>query len=113
MSKTYVHEMVHSGAETLNDQLAGTAVAFAGPTGIVRAAYAGSDGTSTATLKGRESGLEIIPSGSHALQRTLADYGDTLARGFIYMGRVKPNEALDLQVVAATASTSAVAVSID
>lgn len=107
---TYVHEMVHSGAETLNDQLAGTAVAFAGPTGVVEAAYAGSDGTSTATLKGRESGLEVIPSGSHALQRTLADYGDTLGQGFFYAAKVKPGEPLDLQVVAATASTSAVAV---
>lgn len=113
MSKTYVHEMVHTGAETLNDQLAGTAVAFAGKTGRVRAAYGSSDGTSTATLKGRESGLEIIPATSHALQRTLADYGDTVSRGFIYEGQVKPGEALDLQVVAASASTSAVAVSVD
>lgn len=61
MSKTYAHEMVHSGAETLTDQLAGTAVAFAGQTGVVRASFASSDGTNTATLKGRESGLEIIP----------------------------------------------------
>lgn len=105
--------MVHAGAESLNDQLSGTAVAFAGATGVVRASYASSDGTSTATLKGRESGLEVIPSGSHALQRTLADYGDTAARGFIYSGRVKPGEALDLQVIAASASTSVVIVSID
>lgn len=113
MSTTYVHEMVHTGAETLNDQLAGTAVAFAGRSGLVRATYAGSDGTSTATLKGRTSGKEIIPAGSHALQRTLADYGDTLARGWLYEGRVNPGEPLDLQVVAATASTSAVAVTVD
>lgn len=113
MSKTYAHEMVHAGAETLNDQLAGSAVAFAGPTGIVRASFASSDGTNTATLKGRESGLEVIPTGSHAAQRTLADVGDTMARGFIYQGRVKPNEPLDLQVIAITASTSIVAVSLD
>src|SRR5688500_2817179 len=105
--------MVHSGAETINDQLAGTAVAFAGQTGIVRASFAASDGTNTATLKGRESGLEVIPSGSHAAQRTLADVGDTMAKAFYYQGRVKPGEPLDLQVVAATASTSVVAVSLD
>lgn len=113
MSKTYAHEMVHAGGETLNDQLSGTAVAFAGSTGFVRASYASSDGTSTATLKGRESGLEVIPAGSHALQRTLADYGDTAGRGFIYQGRVKPGEPLDLQVVAAAASTSMVIVTVD
>lgn len=48
-----------------------------------------------------------------AMQRTLADYGDTAARGFIYQGRVKPGEPLDLQVIAATASTSIVIVSLD
>ena len=39
--------------------------------------------------------------------------GDTAAKGFFYQGRVKPGEALDLQVVAATASTSLVVVSLD
>ena len=107
---TYAHEMVHAGAETLNDQLAGTAVAFAGRTGVVRASFVSSDGTNTATLKGRSSGKEIIPSGSHALQRTLADMGDTGSRGFIYEGLVTPGEALDLQVVAVGASTSLVIV---
>lgn len=109
---TYVHEMVHSGAETLNDQLAGTAVAFAGSSGRVRAAFRSSDGTNTATLKGRSSGKEIIPSGSHAAQLTLADYGID-SQDFIYDGLVTPNEALDLQVIALSASTSAVAVRTD
>lgn len=107
---TYVHEMIHTGAETLNDQLVGTAVAFAGPTGRVRAAYVSSDGTSTATLKGRESGKEVIPATSHALQNTLADWGRAAGEQFIYEGFVNPGEPLDLQVVAATASTSAVIV---
>lgn len=107
---TYVHEMVHTGAETLNDQLAGTAVAFAGPSGRVRAAYVASDGTNTATLKGRESGKEIIPATSHAAQNTLADWGRSLGEQFIYEGYVTPGEPLDLQVVAITASTGAVAV---
>ena len=111
---TYVHETVHSGAETLNDQLAGTAVAFAGATGTVRAAFAASDGTNTATLKGGTSGREIIPSGSHAAQRTLADMGAHLEGDFfIYEGQVEPGERLDLQIVAAAASTSAVGVRTD
>jgi len=107
---TYVHEMVHSGAETLNDQLAGTAVAFAGPSGRVRAAFVSSDGTNTATLKGRESGKEVIPATSHASQNTLADWGRDMGQQFIYEAYVNPNEALDAQVVAATASTSALGV---
>lgn len=110
---TYCHEMVHSGAETLNDQLAGTAVATAGRNGHVRASYVSSDGTSTATLKGRSSGKEIIPAGSHAQQMTLADEGQGMANQFIYEGFVDPNEELDLQVVAATASTSQICVRTD
>lgn len=102
--------MVHTGAETLNDQLSGTAVAFAGPQGRVRAAYVSSDGTSTATLKGRESGKEVIPATSHAAQKAIAGWGDSIGEQFIYEGFVNPGEPLDLQVVAATASTSAVAV---
>lgn len=109
---TYLHEMVHGGAETLNDQLAGTAVAFAGRSGRVRAAYVSSDGTSTATLKGRTSGKEVLPAGTHATQRTLADNGPTV-NDFLYDGFVDPGEPLDLQVVAATASTSNVTVRTD
>lgn len=110
---TYNHEMVHTGAETLTDQLAGSAVKAAGKTGYVRAAYVSSDGTSTATLKGRRTGKEIIPAGSHALQRTLADYSGQLVEAFIYEGFVDPWEELDLTVTAATASTSAVCVRTD
>jgi len=110
---TYNHEMVHSGAETLNDQLSGTAVAVAGKTGRVRAAFTSSDGTNTATLKGRASGKEVIPSGSHACQLTLADMGQGIAQQYIYDALVNPGEELDLQVVAATASTSLVSVRTD
>lgn len=104
----YNHEMVHGGAETLNDQLTGTAVARAGPRGIVRAGFVSSDGTNTCTLVGRESGKIVIPAGSHARQRTLADLGDSLI--YEYVGMVNPNEPLDLQVIAATASTTVVGV---
>lgn len=108
MSTTYVHEMVHSGAETLNDQLTGTAVASAGPRGKVQVAFIASDGTNTATLKGRRSGKEIIPSGSHACVATEIKGGH-----FIYVGAVAPMEELDLQVISATASTSVVCVRIE
>lgn len=107
---TYNHEMVHTGAETLNDQLSGTAAAVAGRTGRVRAAFVSSDGTNTATLKGRKTGREIIPSGSHACQMTLADMGQGIAQQYIYDGVLDPGEEIDLQVVAATASTSLVSV---
>lgn len=107
---TYNHEMVHSGAETLNDQLSGTAVAVAGRTGRVWAAFTSSDGTNTATLKGRKTGREIIPSGSHACQMTLADMGQGILQQYIYEGVVEAGEELELQVVAATASTSLVSV---
>lgn len=110
---TYNHEMVHAGAETLNDQLSGTAVAVAGKSGRVRAAFTSSDGTNTATLKGRASGLEIIPSGSHACQMTLADMGQGIAQQYIYEGVVRAGEELDLQVIAAAASTSLVSVRTD
>lgn len=109
----YNHEIVHSGAETVNDQLSGTAVAVAGRTGRVRAAFVSSDGTNTATLKGRSSGKEIIPSGSHACQMTLADMGQGMAQQYIYDGLVNPGEELDLQVVAIGASTSLVSVRTD
>lgn len=110
---TYSHEMVHAGAETLNDQLSGTAVAVAGRSGLVRAAFTSSDGTNTATLKGRKSGREVIPSGSHAQQMTLADMGQGVANQFIYEARVDPGEELDLQVIALSASTSQVTVRTD
>lgn len=110
---TYSHEMVHAVAETLNDQLSGTAVAVAGRSGLVRAAFVSSDGTNTATLKGRRSGKEIIPSGSHAQQMAIAEYGVGVANQFIYEGRVDPGEELDLQVIALTASTTQVVVRTD
>lgn len=113
MAVTYNHEMVHTGAETLTNQLNGTAVSKAGRSGRVRAAFTSSDGTNTATLVGRKSGKQIIPPGSHAAQMTLADMGQGLAQQYIYEGLVEPDEELDLEVVAAGASTSLVSVRID
>lgn len=107
---TYVHEMVHSGGETLTNQLDNTAVARAGISGKIRAAFVGTDGTNTATLKGRTSGREVIPSGSHASVRGATTAVGPNASDFYYVGEVDPNEELDLEVIAATASTSVVAI---
>lgn len=113
MATTFVKEFVHAGVENLADQLSGTAVAVAGKSGLVRAAFVSSDGTNSATLKGRRSGKEVIPSGSKALQRTVADYSAQISDAFIYEAFVDPGEELDLAVAAATASTSAIAVRLD
>jgi hypothetical protein len=107
---TYVHEMVHSGAETLSDQLAGTAVGRAGRQGRVRAAFVATDGTNTATLKGRESGIEVMPRGTHGMVRGATTAIGPDASDFIYEGIVTPGEELELEVISATASTSVVAV---
>jgi len=113
VSITYVHEMVHSGAETLTNQLNGTAVQRAGENGIVRAAYVSSDGTSTATVRGKKSGRSVIPPGSHAAQMTLADYGQSLGQQMIYEAILEPGEEIDAEVIAASASTSALVIRID
>lgn len=113
MSITYVHEMVHTGAETLSNQLNGTAVQRAGESGVVRAAYVSSDGTSTATVRGKKTGRSVIPPGSHACQNTLADWGRDMGQQFIYEALLEPGEEIDAEIVAATASTSALVIRID
>lgn len=113
MSVTYVHEMVHSGAETLTNQLNGTAVQRAGENGWVRAAYVSSDGTSTATVRGKKTGRSVIPPGSHACQMTLADEGQGIGNQFIYEAQLEPGEEIDAEIVAATASTSILVIRID
>lgn len=113
MAVTYVHEMVHSGAETLTNQLNGSAVQKAGESGLVSVAFVSSDGTNTATVRGKKSGRSIVPPGSHACQNTLADWGRDLGQQFIYQGMLEPGEEIDAEVIAATASTSALAVRID
>lgn len=108
---TYYHEMVHSGAETLTNQLAGTAVATVGSTGTVRASFAASDASNTATLKVRDTGQEIIPSGSHPNVQAAANAQTMDAQDFVYQASGLPAGAnLDLEVVAAAASSSTVAV---
>lgn len=113
MSVTYIHEMVHSGAETLTNQLNGTAVQRAGESGIVSAAFVSSDGTNTATVRGKKTGRSVIPPGSHACQNTLADWGRDIGQQFVYTALLEPGEEIDAEVIAVGASTSALAIRID
>jgi hypothetical protein len=96
---TFVKATTSGGAATVTDQLAGTAVAFAGPKGIVRAAFGSTLTTTTALLKGRNSGKEIIPNGSAPcvigpITAQVLD-GPT----FIFEGVVTPGEPLELTIV--------------
>lgn len=105
---TFIHDRISSGAETVTDQLAGTAVAFAGRSGRVRAAAVCTIGTTTVLLKGRLSGIEIIPSGSSAAMKgtnALIDVDD-----FIYDGVIQPGEPIELTIVAAAGCTTFVGV---
>lgn len=113
MSVTYNHEMVHAGAETLTNQLNGTAVQQAGKGRRVVAAFVSSDGTNTATVRGKKNGTTIIPPGSHACQMTLADMGQGLGQQYLYEGILEEGEEIDAEVVAATASTSLLSIRID
>lgn len=113
MPITYVHEMVHSGAETLSNQLANSPVAKAGPSGQVKMAFVATDGTNTGFARGRKSGRIVIPEGSHAVPTGTADNMQLDSRHVIYSGSLLPDEEIDLEVVAATASTSRVLVVID
>lgn len=113
MSITFVKGFTHSGAETLTNQLNGTAVQKAGATGLVRASFVSTLFTTNATLRGKKSGKSIIPPGSAAGPKALTDQGDAMGQQFIYEGFVEPDEELDLTVVAAAAATTLVAVRID
>lgn len=107
---TFVQDRIASGAETVTDQLAGTAVAFAGPTGRVSAAAVCTLATTTVLLKGRLSGKEIIPNGSSAVVSGALTALDLNSTHFIYEGDVEPGEPLELTIVAAGACTTLVGV---
>lgn len=106
---TFVHEMVHSGGETLTDQLSSAppSIKRVGSKGKVKVAFKASDGTNTATVLA--GGIEVVPSGSHAsVQATTAL--EINALDFIYQVRAKPGAEIDATVVAASASTSVLAI---
>jgi hypothetical protein len=110
---TFVKARIAAGAETVTDQLAGTAVAFAGPSGRVRAGALSVLSTTTLTLKGRNSGKEICPKGTTAVASALTAIGDKIGDVMIYEGFVTPGEPLELEIVAAAATTTLVAVRTD
>lgn len=101
-----VVETVHSGAETLTNQTAGTAVQQVGASGSVVAAYISGDGTSSASLTAAAangSQIAIIPDGSNAIAATELKASDH----FIYRASgLQPGSALLLTITAASASTS-------
>lgn len=107
---TFVQDRISGGAETVTDQLAGTAVAFAGPTGKVTAAAVCTLATTTLLLKGRNSGKEIIPNGSSAVVSGALTALNMEATHFIYEGTVEPGEPLELTIVAVAACTTLVGV---
>lgn len=107
---TYVVGRTASGAETVTDQLAGTPVAFAGPSGLVEAAFVATLFTTEAVLRGRESGIEVIPSGSAATIPGAVTALRLTRDDFLYAGRVKPGEPLELAITHAAAGTALVAI---
>lgn len=108
---TYVHTVAHSGAETINGQLDGTAVAKVGPSGVVKAAFGGSKAETTAVLKLREGGREIIPPGSHPNVLGAADSISIQSLDFIYEERgLPPGAEIELEIVAAAAAESSIAI---
>jgi len=107
---TYVAGALSGGAGTSTDQLAGTAVRKAGRKGIVRATAGSTLTTTTFLLKGRQSGIEVIPNGSKAniVGPITAQVHD--AQGMIFVAQVQPDEDLELTVVRAGTETWLVAV---
>ena len=106
---TWVHEMVHSGGETLTDQLSSAppSIKRVGARGKIKMAFMASDGTNTATVLA--GGIEVIPAGSHATVQPVANL-EVNALNFIYQVRARPGAEIDATVVAATASTSVLAI---
>jgi len=96
---TYVVTDLSGGAGTSTDQLAGTAVRKAGRKGLVRASCASTLTTTTFLLKGRQSGIEIVPNGSNAnvVGPITAQVQD--AQSLVFAGQVMPDEDLELTVV--------------
>lgn len=105
MAPTFVQVIAHSGGETVTDQLNGTAVHQVGPSGRVWASFASAKGEDTATLRGRTSGLEIIPAGSSPNLLAAADLQSHSLQTMVFFAEnLIPGEELELEVVAAGAS---------
>lgn len=107
---TYVYGQTSGGAGTTSDALGGTALRKAGPKGIVRAGFASTLTTTTALLKGRQSGKEIIPSGSRPNVVGPITAQSVGAQEMVFIGNVDPNEDLELTVVRAGTETLTIVV---
>jgi len=108
---TFVQVIVHSGGETVTDQLTGTAVHIVGASGRVWASFASAKGEDTATLRGRTSGIEVIPAGSSPNILAAADAQvHDLTRMVFFAENMLPGEELELEVIAAAASETSFAV---
>lgn len=96
---TYVVTDTSGGAGTSTDQLAGTAVRKAGRKGIVRASACSTLTTTVFLLKGRQSGIEVIPNGSNPniVGPITAQVQD--AQSLVFVSQVVPDEDLELTVV--------------
>lgn len=113
MATAYVHYMLHGGAETLVNQLAGTPVAAAGRSGRVRVGFVSTLPTTTGSLKGRKSGKSIIPEGSHAVPTGPVTALQLDSRHVFYDAHVNSEEELDLEIIAAAAASTLVLVIVD
>lgn len=113
MATMFVYGSSSSGSESLTDQLSGTAVATAGATGIVRAVFSSSLMENTASLVGRQSGISIIPSGSHPNVAAAANTYSLGSEQFVFVGTVGRFEALDLTLTVSGASDNIVAVQVE
>jgi len=102
---TFVKIIAHSGGETVTDQLAGTAVHRVGNSGRVWASFASAKGEDTATLRGRSSGMEVIPAGSGPNILAAADLQHhTLEDMVFFAENLQVGEELELEVISAAAS---------
>lgn len=106
---TFIHLRTASGSETVTDQLSGTAVAVAGPSGRVKAAVVSTLTTTRVILTGRKTGRTIIPNSFTPVTGALAAL-DLNANHFVFEGNVQPGEELELTIVSAAAASTLVGV---
>jgi hypothetical protein len=96
---TYVYGQTSGGAGTSTDQLSGTAVRKAGPKGIVRAGLASTLTTSTWLLKGRQTGIEVVPNGSRSNVVGAITQQSIGVQEMVFAAQVQPGEDLELTLV--------------
>ena len=106
--RTYHHFNAVGSATTETDQLNGTPVENAGRQGKVWASFTAAAGEVTGKLRGRTSGIEVIPNGSHAVEG-LGEHG----RIVYYADGLTPGEPLDLEFTTTAAQDVSVMVTVD